>query len=60
MKTKKYCYNFIDLNEKIYADNGDECQAIYDATHDEEYHGNVELTNLETGEVKMMYPIVVH
>lgn len=54
---KKYSYYYIDLDETILANSGDECQELYDETHDEEYTGNILLTNLETGESNMMYHI---
>lgn len=56
---KKYCYYFIDLDERIYADTGKEAEEIYDSTHSEPYTGDIELTDLKTGESHMMYHITI-
>lgn len=56
---KKYCYYYIDLDESIYADTGSEAERIYNETHDEEYKGNILLTNTQTGQSNMMYHIEI-
>lgn len=54
---KKYCYEFIDINEKFYADTGDECLLQYNDKYHDHYEGTIKLTNLQTGESHMMYPV---
>lgn len=54
---KKYCYHLIDIDEKIYANNGAEAMEEYSKKYSTPYEGTIELTVLATGETNMMYPI---
>lgn len=56
---KKYRYNFVDLGVEIFADSGREVELKFFEIYGDTPSGTIELTNMETGESRMMYPIKI-
>lgn len=57
--TYRFKYEVLDTNETIFANCGDEFDAIWYRTHTEEPSGIIRLTNLETGYTNDLLPLKV-